>query len=280
MALHQCCTVETNDTRFIILCRHLGDYSYYGKLDQILDRMDNKSATQLQKSKKLIVTSYPDLLALPEPPTSTVIFLDAVGTIIGVKDGVGEIYSEFAHKFGVECDPAQVNAAFYQEFKTADPCVFPGATSAEIPAKEYQWWRKINQRTFTRLDKIADFSDFEGFFAELYCYFATAAAWEVYPDTLVALDRWQKQGFTLGIVSNFDTRLYSVLDALDLRKYFSSVTISTEAGAAKPSTAIFQQALSQHNYSANNAWHIGDSETEDYQGATAAGLKAWLLQRD
>lgn len=240
--------------------------------------MDNNSVTQLFQNQ--IVNSYPNLLVIPEPIASTVIFLDAVGTIIGVKDGVGEIYSEFARKFGVECDPAQVNAAFYQEFKVADPCVFPGATSTEIPDREYQWWRSINQRTFTRLGKIDDFSNFAGFFAELYAYFATAAAWEVYPDTVEALDRWQKQGCTLGILSNFDTRLYAVLDALDLRKYFSSVTISTEAGAAKPSHLIFQQALSHHHCSASNAWHIGDSPLEDYQGATAAGLQAWLIKRD
>jgi putative hydrolase of the HAD superfamily len=230
--------------------------------------------------KSLTVTSYPDLLALPQPPASTVIFLDAVGTIIGVKDGVGEIYSQFAYKFGVECDPAQVNAAFYQEFKTADPCVFLGVPIAEIPEQEYQWWRTINQRTFGRLHKLQEFSDFEGFFAALYAYFATAAAWEIYPDTLVALDRWQKAGFRLGLLSNFDTRLYQVLDALELRQYFSSVTISTETGAAKPSAAIFQQALSQQQCLASNAWHIGDSELEDYQGATAAGIKAWLIKRD
>jgi putative hydrolase of the HAD superfamily len=226
------------------------------------------------------VNPYPDLLALPQPPTDTIIFLDAVGTIMGVKGGVGEIYSEFAHKFGVACDPVAVDVAFYQEFKVAAPCVFPAVPSIQIPEQEYQWWRSLNRRTFTRLGKITDFSDFEGFFAELYAYFATAAAWEVYPDTLMALDRWQKQGFTLAMLSNFDSRLYAVLDALDLRKYFSSVTISTEARAAKPSTLIFQQALRQHNCLASNAWHIGDSELEDYQGATAAGMKAWLLKRD
>jgi putative hydrolase of the HAD superfamily len=226
------------------------------------------------------VNSYPDLLALPQPPTNTVIFLDAVGTIIGVRDGVGEIYSEFAQKFGVVCDPVQVSAAFYQEFKMAEPCVFPAATSSEIPEQEYQWWRSINQRTFTRLGKIADFANFEGFFAELYAYFATAAAWEVYPDTLTALDRWQQQGLTLSILSNFDTRLYQVLDALDLRKYFSSINLSTVVGAAKPDPVIFQQALDQHHCLASNAWHIGDSELEDYQGASAAGLTAWLIKRD
>jgi putative hydrolase of the HAD superfamily len=205
--------------------------------------------------------------------------LDAVGTIIGVKDGVGEIYSEFAGKFGVNCDPQQINRAFYQEFKAADPCVFPGTPPAEIPQQEYQWWQEINRRTFTRIGKIQDFSDFEGFFADLYTYFATAAAWEIYPDTIPALDRWQQQGCTLGIISNFDTRIYQVLDALDLRKYFNSVTISTEVGASKPSPQIFQQALAHHNCLADQAWHIGDSEPEDYQGATAVGIQAWLLQR-
>jgi putative hydrolase of the HAD superfamily len=225
-------------------------------------------------------SSYSNLLALPQPNPSILIFLDAVGTIIGVKNGVGEIYSEFARKFGVNCDPQQINRAFYQEFKTAEPCVFPGTPPAEIPQKEYQWWQEINRRTFTRIGKIQDFSDFEGFFADLYAYFATAAAWEIYPDTIPALDRWQQQGYTLGIISNFDTRIHQVLDALDLRKYFSSITISTEVGAAKPSAQIFQQALAHHHCSADRAWHIGDSEPEDYQGATAVGMQAWLLQRD
>jgi putative hydrolase of the HAD superfamily len=220
-----------------------------------------------------------DLLAIPIEDLPQTIFLDAVGTVFGVKGGVGAVYSEFARKFGVDCAAQSVDRAFYQEFKAADPCVFAGIDPVDIPAQEYLWWQEINRRTFTKLGKIADFTDFTGFFSELYEYFATAAAWEVYPDSVPALERWQKEGVTLAMLSNFDTRLYRVLDALALRQYFSSITISTEVGAAKPAAQIFQQALQTQQITSQQAWHIGDSELEDYQGATAVGITAWLLQR-
>jgi putative hydrolase of the HAD superfamily len=221
-----------------------------------------------------------DLLAIPIENLPQTIFLDAVGTIFGVKGGVGAVYSEFAHKFGVDCVAGEVDRAFYQEFKAADPGVFADVAPVDVPAQEYLWWQEINRRTFTKLEKIDDFTDFAGFFSELYEYFATAAAWEVYPDSLPALERWQKMGVTMAMLSNFDTRLYRVLDALALRQYFSSVTISTEVGAAKPAAQIFQQALQTQQITPQQAWHIGDSELEDYQGATAVGITAWLLQRE
>ena len=81
------------------------------------------------------------------------------------------------------------------------------------------------------------------------------------------------------MLSNFDSRVYSVLQALDLSKFFTSVTLSTEVGAAKPDPEIFAIGLKKHNCSAQAAWHIGDSLAEDYQGAKAAGLKAVLIKR-
>jgi putative hydrolase of the HAD superfamily len=221
-----------------------------------------------------------DLLAIPIEKLPQTIFLDAVGTVFGVKGGVGYVYSEFAQKFGVNCEAKAVDRAFYQEFKAADPCVFADVDPIDIPTQEYLWWQEINRRTFTKLGKITDFADFTDFFSELYEYFATAAAWEVYPDSIPALERWQQQGVTLAMLSNFDTRLYRVLDALALRQYFSSITISTEVGAAKPAAQIFQQALQTQQITPQQAWHIGDSELEDYQGATAVGITAWLLQRE
>lgn len=81
------------------------------------------------------------------------------------------------------------------------------------------------------------------------------------------------------MLSNFDSRLYSVLKDLDLAQFFTSVTISTEVGTAKPDAQIFAVGLNKHNCLAEAAWHIGDSLKEDYQGAKAAGLKAVLIKR-
>ncbi|MGB8690815.1 MAG: HAD-IA family hydrolase, partial [Microcoleus sp.] len=67
--------------------------------------------------------------------------------------------------------------------------------------------------------------------------------------------------------------------SLNLAEYFTSVTISTEVGAAKPDSQIFTVALQKHNCIAENVVHIGDSFKADYCGAKTAGLNAIWLNR-
>jgi putative hydrolase of the HAD superfamily len=212
--------------------------------------------------------------SLPQPQ---VIFLDAVGTLFGVRGSVGLIYSELASKYGVSCAPEIVDRHFYTAFKTSPPCVFPDAAIDKIPQLEYQWWKSLNQQTFTAAGVWEQFSDFDAFFDELYQYFTTSAAWEIYPDVVIALTHWQQAGIPLGVLSNFDSRLHTVLKVLDLAQYFSTVTISTEVGAAKPQPEIFIAALSKYQVSPADAWHIGDSHGDDYLGAMGVGIMAiWI----
>lgn len=208
-----------------------------------------------------------------------VIFLDAVGTLFGVKNSVGEIYSAIARRFGVIAPAPDLDSAFYEVFKNAPPPTFPGTPVEEIPQKEFQWWRKVTQQTFQKVGVVHQFLDFDIFFKRLYQYFATPNPWEVYPDVIPCLQRWYEQGVTLGIISNFDTRLYDVLNVLEMESFFSSVTISSEVGAAKPDPDIFQVAMAKHNVAAEDAWHIGDSRKEDYEGANAMGMQGILLKR-
>jgi putative hydrolase of the HAD superfamily len=218
------------------------------------------------------------LLEIPNSlPKPQVIFLDAVGTLFGVRGSVGQIYSELASKYGVSCAPEIVDRHFYAAFKTSPPCVFPDVSIDHIPQLEYQWWKAINQQTFTAAGVWEQFSDFDAFFDELYQYFTTSAAWEIYPDVIVALTQWQQAGIPLGVLSNFDSRLYAVLKVLDLAQYFSTVTISTEVGAAKPQPEIFTTALNKYQSNPADAWHIGDSYGDDYLGASAVGITAiWI----
>ena len=208
-----------------------------------------------------------------------VIFLDAVGTLFGVKGSVGEVYRQLARQFGVEVEAAALDKAFYHSFKTAEAMAFPSATSAKIPKKEYEWWEKLAHRTFERAGVGDRFSNFPEFFAALYAHFATAQPWEIYPDVFPALKYWQSQGISLGVLSNFDTRLYSVLSDLELAAFFTSVTISTEVGAAKPHPKIFHKALAKQGCPPEKAWHIGDSFKEDYEGAKALGIRAIWIKR-
>jgi putative hydrolase of the HAD superfamily len=208
-----------------------------------------------------------------------VIFLDAVGTLFGVAGSVGEIYTDLARKHGIDADPVAVNQAFFRAFKAAPTMAFPGCDPVLVPQQEYQWWRMVAQQTFSSAGVLDHFVDFDHFFNDLYAYFATAAPWVVYSDVLAALQRWQRRGIQLGIISNFDSRLYRVLEALELADYFQSITISSEVGAAKPNPLIFAAALQKHSCDASQAWHIGDSEQDDVEGAKAAGLRGIWLKR-
>ena len=208
-----------------------------------------------------------------------VIFLDAVGTLFGIRGSVGEIYSAIALPFGVKVPAQALNEAFFQAFATSQAPTFPGTDPKEIPQCEFEWWRVIALRTFQQVGVLDKFSDFADFFDELYNHFATAQPWFVYPDVLPALEAWRRIGIQLGVLSNFDSRLFLVLKALKLEEFFTSVTISSLVGAAKPDPQIFTVALQKHFCDAQDAWHIGDSFKQDYQGAKAAGLRAILLER-
>ena len=208
-----------------------------------------------------------------------VIFLDAVGTLFGVNGSVGEVYAEVARQFGVEVSATALNRSFLQSFREAGLPAFGTLDRAELPAREYAWWQAIATNTFQQAGVLANFPDFASFFAALYAHFATAAPWVVYPDVRSSLERWQRLGVTLGILSNFDSRLYSVLQSLDLANFFTSVTLSTEVGVAKPDPRIFAIALQKHACLPNAAWHIGDSFEEDYQAAKKAGMRGIWLRR-
>lgn len=209
-----------------------------------------------------------------------VIFLDAVGTLFGVRDSVGAAYARIAAEFDVNLAVSDIDRAFLQAFRRANRLAFPQADPASIPALEYGWWHGVAVDTFTLAGAFHCFTDFDAFFTRLYAYFASPDPWFVYPDAWPALQAWRDRGIALGIVSNFDSRLYAVLEGLGLRTAFHSISISTEVGAAKPDPRIFARALAKHACPPDRAWHIGDSLSEDIAGATQAGLRAIWVDRD
>ncbi len=208
-----------------------------------------------------------------------VIFIDAVGTLFGVQGGVGQVYSNVAETFGVTIDPKALNQAFIESWQGAPPMAFPDVVAEDLHRREFQWWGNIALQTFGKVGAMPQFKDFPAFFAYLYDYFATAEPWFLYDDTLAALQYWRSEGIELGVISNFDTRIHPVLESLVLTDYFKSVTISTEVGAAKPSPQVFLKALEKHGCSPGEAWHVGDSLKEDYEGARGIGMHGILIQR-
>src|SRR5215510_1003054 len=207
-----------------------------------------------------------------------VIFFDDVGTLIETRESVGEIYSRVAREFGFEAEPQTLQQNFAYSFRRPPPLAFPaGAPDALLSELEKGWWRNLVKAVFAGL---GSFPRFEEFFGEIFERFRGREFWRVYDDVAPALTELKRQGLKLGVISNFDSRLFDVLRACGLDHIFDSVHISTRVGAAKPEPAIFQAALNYHAVEARRSWHVGDGLREDVEGATAIGVNAVLLDRD
>ncbi len=152
--------------------------------------------------------------------------------------------------------------------------VFPGAAPDRLPHLERRWWFELVRETFQALP--VPFPRLDDFFEAAYRYFATEAAWILEPGCRETLSRLRSQGFQLGVISNFDSRLEEVLGCLGIRDFFDTVTFSTFCGAAKPDPAIFLRALEEAKASVGASLHVGDDEEDDRRGAMAVGMEVVL----
>ena len=210
------------------------------------------------------------------PRRITSIFFDAAGTLFAVNGSVGEIYARIAHEHGKDVSVKDLEAGFRRCFAGAPPMAFPGAAPDQILDLEKKWWRDVVHSVFAPLGPFPQFTEY---FDALFSYFARADAWQLYPETMLTLTTLREQGFRLGVISNFDSRLFGLLEGFSVTRFFDPIVISTRAGAAKPNVAIFMQALASHSLRAEEALHVGDSLDADVVGAKTAGLTPVLVDR-
>ncbi len=208
-----------------------------------------------------------------------VVFFDAAETLFHVNGSVAEIYLREAVRFGFQERPDSLSAirqAFRRAFQEAPPPVFAATDPAAIKQSERLWWFDIVHNVFYR---VGMFERFDDFFERVYQVFEDPASWRLFPETSATLARLKAYGMELGVISNFDSRLFTVLRGLGIADAFDTVTISSLAHAAKPAPKIFQLALEKHAVDPEEALHVGDSVRDDVEGATKAGLHAVLLDR-
>lgn len=208
-----------------------------------------------------------------------VVFFDAADTLFHVKGSVAEIYLHHAVQYGFsqtqESLPA-IKQAFSRAFREAPPPIFVANEPAQLKQSERLWWFDVVHNVFYR---VGMFERFDDFFDRIFEVFEDAGSWRLFPETLSTLVGLKESGMELGVISNFDSRLFPVMRGLGIADLFDTITISSLAQAAKPSAKIFQLALDKHAVDPEEALHVGDSLRDDVEGAGKAGLHAVLLDR-
>jgi putative hydrolase of the HAD superfamily len=216
-----------------------------------------------------------------------VIFFDAAGTLMFLPRPVGAHYAEVAASVGLKLDPMALDRAFHQAWKAMPPRSITRDGGAQ-PDDDKGWWRQLVRLVFfgeasAGLDGVlraapATF-DFNDYFDVVYDHFARPGVWQAYPEVAGVLAKLRSRGVCLGVISNFDRRLFTNLEDIGLSAYFDHVTISSEVGADKPHGRIFERALAAFKVKPVEALHVGDDPVRDWAGAEAAGLGVFRLKR-
>lgn len=203
--------------------------------------------------------------------------LDAAGTLIQVRESVGNTYARLAGEHGIVIDPREVSRAFRTVFPRMSPLAFGRAEPRVLQRQERDWWRTLVRNC---LGAQGQHPAFGAFFDALYGYYADPTAWHLYgeiPDVLDALD---SAGIPMAVVSNFDSRLHGILEGLGVHHRFRTVLCSSEAGAAKPQERIFLAACQALDRNPPQVLHAGDDRRADLEGARNAGLEAVWVRRE
>ena len=202
------------------------------------------------------------------------VFFDAGATLVHPSPPVEEIYARELAADGAVFTREELDAALTRAWEEVH---------AETAADRYggvrgeaAFWQAFLNRVRGSLDGGVVSGDC---FARLARHFRSPSAWALYPDVLDTLDALERRSLPLAIVSNWDSHLPALLDALDLSRRFRSVAVSAIEETGKPEADIFRRVCARLDVPPNACLHVGDSRREDYEGARSAGLHALLLDR-
>jgi putative hydrolase of the HAD superfamily len=205
------------------------------------------------------------------------ILFDAAGTLIEPAEPVETTYHRHFSDFGWEVDPGKIRRNFQTMFIDLPEPSFTDPAQGDLAEKA--WWRELVERTGRAAGIDTRVASFGRCFEELFRYYASGAAWSVFPEAVEVLERMRSSGTKLAVVSNFDRRLHQILRELDLSEYFDRVITSADVGARKPSPAILKVALEDFSVLPENSCLVGDSEAADQAAAKAAGVPVFILER-
>jgi len=195
------------------------------------------------------------------------VLFDAAETLFTTRGSVGEIYATVARDYGSQVPPHAIQAAFVRHFRGAGP------VSIE---DQKNWWKNVVYRVFNEVGMVPNFDQF---FEKVYDRFRGSEGWTLFPETIDVLKDLKGRGLKLGLISNFDTRVYSVLQSLGIRQFFDTVTLSSETGYCKPDPKIFEAAVQALRIPPPQILLVGDSLHDDVEAGSRAGLVSVLIDR-
>jgi putative hydrolase of the HAD superfamily len=205
------------------------------------------------------------------------VFFDLYQTLISYEPPREELHARALKEFGIEVTPE----ALRRPLITADEFMYQelARSSYGQRSKEGQMalWVKYEGVLLEEARIKADRQITLGLLDKMRQYDMKLVP---YDDVAPALTDLKGKGLLLGLISNADRDITSLLDEAGLLSLLPVVVTSQDTGFNKPHPEIFQEALRQAGVQASETIYVGDQYQIDIIGANKVGMMGMLLDRN
>lgn len=211
------------------------------------------------------------------------ITFDITGTLLKYRSSPAVEYSNILNKYGLEVRLSTLENLINKNwtFMTKAHPNFGLYTGL----KWENYWRLYAQNVFSKafqLENITDNVPLTDIIDDLMMTYSTGETFKVQDGAIELLEYLNNEQIPLGVLTNYDPRINSMIKNLGLSHYFKFILSSYEVRSEKPDIKIFRKAESYIEKGLNREQflHIGDSYLLDFKGAKNAGWSAFLVHID
>ena len=201
----------------------------------------------------------------------SVVFFDAVGTLLKPAIPVDETYHRYGLKHGSAISRDSIRNRFYESFKKEElKDVSLDCKTNET--REFERWESIVSECFPDLKSPALL------FNDLFEYYSQPSAWDLYPGTITVIEFLENAGINWGIASNFDLRLQAIVKSKPELCNCKWLIISSLVGYKKPSNHFFEHLQTSSGISFDKILMVGDSPENDIHPAKELGMQTFEIK--
>jgi putative hydrolase of the HAD superfamily len=203
------------------------------------------------------------------------IFFDVGETLVHPFPSFPELFAHVVEREGyrvLQEDVHKASRAVTERFSQASRS---GERWTSSPERSRAFWVSIYE---LMLEALALPSG-DGLRDALYEAFTDRANYALFDDVRPALKRLASEGYSLGLISNFEAWLDDLLVDLGVREVFTVRVISGIEGMEKPDPRIYRLALERAGVEADQAAYVGDNPEFDVDPPAALGMFPVLIDR-
>ncbi len=181
----------------------------------------------------------------------------------------GEGYRAFCERYGIDVDASRFEPAV----ASAAPLLDDPEDAVYDAAIFVRYTRHIIEQMGGRGERLDSCA------REIYREWAACQHFELYKDVTPIFRLIAAAGVRIGLISNSHRCLTSFQSHFELQGLIAGAISSPDHGFMKPHPSIFQAALRLVDVPPSEAVMVGDSVSQDVEGALGAGMRAVLLHR-